>query len=84
MSVVQLAALSARDAEGAGKETASAAAAAHRLLLALCLDPSLGMLPHATGIDGVQQDAASLDIAMAHSGAECCGCCVLLASQQLL
>ena len=67
---MQLAALSARDAEGAGKEAAAAGAAAHRLLLALCLDPALGLLPHAAGADGSQQDAASFHSAVAHSGAE--------------
>ena len=67
---MQLAALSARDGEGAGKETTAAAAAAHRLLLALCLDPALGLLPHAAGTEGSHQDAVSYDSAVAHSGAK--------------
>ena len=67
---MQLAALSARDADGSGKEAAGAATAAHGLLLALCLDPAHGLLPHATGADGSQQDAASFDSAVAHSGAK--------------
>ena len=67
---MQLAALAARDAEGAGKEAAVAAAAARRLLLALCLDPSLGLLPHAAGVGSSAEATASHDNAMAHSGAK--------------
>lgn len=72
---VQLAALSAReagsaeDAEDGEDAVLAAAAAAHQLLLALCTDPALGLLPGAAG-EGGEWDATGSG-SSAHPGALC-------------
>ncbi|KAK9836971.1 hypothetical protein WJX81_003433 [Elliptochloris bilobata] len=62
----QLAALSARDADESGEVAAAAAAVAHALLLALCTNPALGLLPG--GRDGTGEGEAPGRGGPDHSG----------------